>query len=245
MAIRKETYPDIESVKSRIEYMHKFGWIEHVNITSRGVYEVEFTRDESIPKNRELKKYESMVQQANTALEFIERYQTKSVNKKAFKTFNKLTIFVLIYIIITFLMGTVVCSVIKFGYYASPEIVEKLDLNVTIDGEEVPLDESWSMTIDLLDTEYANITPFLNMLGINHEIVINVDFILNIIFGFGIFFGVIALAIIIFIIYRKAKTTSYYKAEVRYIENRKQLLDDKVYDLQKEISNIMLKVESL
>ena len=53
-----EIYPDAESVKLQVKAREKFGWKSSVEINSRGVYEVTFTRDESKPKNQKLKALE-------------------------------------------------------------------------------------------------------------------------------------------------------------------------------------------
>lgn len=245
MAKRVETYPDIQQVKERAEFLKQFGWKESVGVSSRGVYEVEFTRDESNPRNRELKKLEIQYQQAETALDFIDRYQYKTVNKKSFKAFGKLAIFCLIYILICLLAGAFVCTFIKFGYESNPEIIEQFNLSVSVNGVDVPLDESWSQTIELKGTEAEKFIPILEAIGIGSVIVINLDFILNILFGCGIFFGALAILVIIFIIYRKSKVNSYYKAEVEYIARRNDLLQEKVYGIEREIKNIMKKVETV
>ncbi|MBQ2892303.1 MAG: hypothetical protein IJE45_05365 [Bacilli bacterium] len=245
MARRVETYPDVQSVKDRVKYLKQFGWKESISVTSRGVYEVEFTRDDSNPHNRELKKYETQLQQAETALDFIDRYQYKRVNKKSFKAFGKLAIIGLIYILVCLVLGAFVCTFIKFGYETDPTIVEKLNLSVNVNGEEVPLDDTWSKTIELKGTEAEKFIPILEFLGIGSVIVINLDFILNLIFGVGIFFGFLAILVIIFIIYRKVKMNSYYKAEVEYIARRNELLQDKAYEIEREIKNITKKVEAV
>ena len=71
--------------------------------------------------------------------------------------------------------------------------------------------------LELKGTEAEKFIPILEAIGMGSVIVINLDFILNILFGRGIFFGVLAVLVIIFIIYRKSKVNSYYKAEVEYI----------------------------
>ena len=108
-------------------------------------------------------------------------------------------------------------------------------ISSSLNGVDVPLDESWSQTIELKGTEAEKFIPILEAIGMGSVIVINLDFILNILFGCGIFFGVLAVLVIIFIIYRKSKVNSYYKAEVEYIARRNDLLQEKVYGIEREI----------
>lgn len=238
-----EIYPDAESVKLQVESRKVFGWKSEVSINDRGVYEVTFTRDDEKAENQKLKELEDDFTQCFAASEYIERYNRVYADKKKFKAFPTIVIVILVYCIIQLSVLCFVPAMLKVLYTVEPSIFYDLGLNVTVGEETVPLTADWKTEIDL---EPTGLLPLLSIFGIKDKILtITVEVLINLLFGVGVAAGVGVVLIIFFMIRKTLVSKTFYKAEVEYLQNRKDLLNAKVDMIENRMKEIMSSVKKV
>lgn len=236
-----EIYPDAESVKLQVEARKVFGWKSDVQINDRGVYEVTFTRDDAKEVNKKLKVLEDDFMHCSVATDYIERYNKVYANKKNYKAFPTIVILILIYCLIQLFVLAIVPCMLKLLYTMDPEIFYNLGLNATVGDVSVPITPEWKQEINL---EQIGLYTLLSMFGVKEKIlVLTVDLLINMLFGVGIAAAVGFILIILFMIRRKLVSNTFYKAEVKYLQDRKDLLNSKVSQIENQMDKIMLEVK--
>ncbi len=235
-----EMYPDAEEVKTQVEVRKKFGWASSVLINDRGVYEVTFTRDDSKAKNKKLKELEDDFMQCSVASDYIERYNGIYADKKKFKAFSPLVLVILIYCLIQVFVLAFVTCLFKALYTMDPNILYDLGMSVTVGDASTPLTPDWQQTIDL---EELGIYSILATFGVKEKILtLTVDVIMNFLFIVGIGAAVLFFVIIFFMIRKAVIAKTFYKAEVEYIQRRKDMLNSKMDELEDKMDEIMVEV---
>lgn len=238
-----EIYPDNESVKLQVAARKKFGWKSEVEINDRGVYEVTFTRDDTKEENKKLGKLEEDFMHCSVAADYIERYNHLYADKKKYKAFSTIIIVILVYCIIQLSVLAFVPCMLKLLYSVDPDIFYDLGLNATVGDVSVPITPEWEQPIDL---EAQGLYPLLSMFGVRDKIlVLTVDLLINFLFGVGIAAGVGCLLIIFFMIRKVLVAKTFYKAEVEYLQNRKDMLNAKADELEKRMDEIMSEVKKV
>lgn len=239
-----ETYPDVDSLQAQVETRQKFGWKYSINITDRAVYEVTFTRDDSIPRNQKLGALEDDFDACCNAEDYIERFARVRANKKQFRALHPVMWLVVGYVLFMCLAMAVVMCGFKLIHVTNPNAFYEIGIEFTgPGGESTPLSPGWS---EELNFEELGIKELLETFGIHQEsITVTVDLIVNILFGFGIAGAAIALIIIIFIIRRSIRAKRYYKADVEYINRRRELLNSKIDEIEQEMDDIIAQVNAL
>ena len=236
-----EIYPDAEEVKTQVEVRKKFGWASKVSINDRGVYEVTFTRDDSKAKNKKLKKLEDDFMQCSVASDYIERYNGVYADKKKFKAFSPIVLIILIYCLIQVGVLAFVAFLFKGLYAMDPNSFYNLGVNVTVGEASTPLTPDWQQTINL---EELGLYGLLSTFGVKEKILtLTVDVIMNFLFVVGIGAAVLFVLILFFMIRKAAIAKTFYKAEVEYIQRRKDLLNAKTDELEDRMDEIMDEVE--
>ena len=236
-----EIYPDAESVKLQVERRKAFGWKSDVSINDRGVYEITFTRDDEKTMNKKLKALEDDFTQCSVASNYIKRYNKVYADKKKFKAFPTVIIVILIYCIVQLAVLTIVPCALKAIYTVDPDSFYDLGLSATVGEESTPLTPDWSTDIDL---ESTGLLPVLSIFGVKDKILtVTVEFLINALFGIGVAAGIGVLLIVLFMIRKTLVSKTFYKAEVKYLQKRKDLLNSKIDDIEGRIDEIMLEAK--
>lgn len=237
-----EIYPDAQEVKQQVEYRKVFGWDSKVRITDRGVYEVTFTRSDDAKSNK-LENLENEFMQCSTAEDYIERYGEINVNKKKFRSMHPIILILVIYFIFSFILQGVVLGGLGALYKADPAGFIGEGFEVSVDGEPLLITQDWSYEVDL---EKLGVYGVALMFGVTEKTVsITVDTFMTFSLWYGV--GNIALAFILlyWAIKKKINANTYYKAEVEYVENRQELLNDKLDFLNDEMDRIIVEAKKL
>ena len=231
-----EIYPTPEEVKQQVEYRKTFGWKSSIELTSRGVFEVTFTRDLSTTKNKKLKELEEEFLECSVAEDYIERYNTVSVDKKKFKAFHPAMLLLVLYLLfVLFIQGVALVGVSEV-YKVDPDLILGA---LTIQGENgsQSIDKDWSFEYNL---EELGVYEIASLFGVKDKIfVLTVDGIMSLFVIVGI--GSLALFIILLIwtIKKTIRAKTYYKAELDYVQNRKDVLNEIVDELDTRMDEII------
>lgn len=243
MATIKEIYPDMESVKKQAAVRKKFGWNASVEINERGVFEVTFTRDETTSKNKKLKAFEDDFLNCSVAADYIERYKRVYADKKKFKAFSTIVIIVLIYCMIQLGVMALVSTLFKVMYSTNPSMLYDLGLNVTAGGSSTPLTPDWKFDLNI---EEIGLSGVFLLFGISGPILtLTVELLINALFTVGMICLAGLLLILFFMIRKIIVTKTFYKAEVEYINRRKNRLNNILDDVDKKMDKIMRDVKKI
>ena len=231
-----EIYPSAEEVKEQVEYRKTFGWKSSIELTSRGVFEVTFTIDLSTAKNKKLKELEEEFMECSVAEDYIERYNTVHVDKKKFKAFHPAMLLLVLYLLfILFVQGVALVAVSEI-YKTDPDLILS-SLTIQGEGGKQSIDKDWSQELNL---EEMGVYGIASLFGIKDKIfVLTVDGIMQLFVIVGI--GSLALFIILLIwtIKKTIRAKTYYKAELAYVQNRKDILNEMVDELDTRMDEII------
>lgn len=244
MARIVEIYPDPVSAKQQVESRKVFGWSSSVELTERGVFEVTFTRDESTAKNKKLKELEDDFLQCSVASDYIERYNGYTVNKKKYKALHPFILLVVIYIVFSALLQGVILGGMYALYKTDPAALIGSGLNLEVDGEvTMIIDENWEYELDL---EKNKLSGIASLFGITEKTVtLNLEKVMNIIGVYAAVNIVVALVVLVWAIRKGIRAKTYYKAELSYVQNRKDLLNGKIEELEERMDDIILTVKKV
>ena len=244
MARIVEIYEDAQLAKQQVESRKVFGWNASVELTDRGVFEVTFTRDESTARNAKLKELEDDFLQCSVASDYIERYNGYNVNKKKFKAFHPFLLLVVIYIIFSTLLQGGILTGLYALYKADPVAFVGSGISLEIDGKEgMVIDENWEYELDL---EKLKLSGIASIFGITEKTyTVTLEKFVNIMGIYGIVNLAIAVVVLIWSIKKAIRAKTYYKAELAYVQNRKDLLNGKVDELEERMDDIILEVKRL
>ena len=231
-----EIYPTAEEVKQQVEYRKTFGWKSSIELTSRGVFEVTFTRDLSTTKNKKLKELEEEFLECSVAEDYIERYNTVSVDKKKFKAFHPAMLLLVLYLLfVLFIQGVALVGVSEV-YKVDPDLILGA---LTIQGENgsQSIDKDWSFEYNL---EELGVYEIASLLGVKDKIfVLTVDGIMSLFAIVGIGSLALFLILLIWTIKKTIRAKTYYKAELDYVQNRKDILNEIVDELDTRMDEII------
>lgn len=229
-----EIYPSVEEVKQQIEYRKTFGWSADTTLTDRGVFEVTFTR-ETNARNQKLGTIENEFMECANAADYIERYNTVTVDKKKFKAFHPFILLVVIYIVFSMILQGVMLTAITTLLKTDPSFAEQLP--ITVGEEQVILDENWSMELNL---EEMGIYELVNSFGVEEKILtVTTKMLLDFLFYVGVGSLAIGVIVLIWAIKKSLTAKTFYKAELEYVKNRKDLLNEKVDDLEDRMDDLI------
>ena len=231
-----EIYPTAEEVKQQVEYRKTFGWKSSIELTSRGVFEVTFTRDLSTTKNKKLKELEEEFLECSVAEDYIERYNTVSVDKKKFKAFHPAMLLLVLYLLfVLFIQGVALVGVSEV-YKVDPDLILGA---LTIQGENgsQSIDKDWSFEYNL---EELGVYEIASLFGVKDKIfVLTVDGIMSLFAIVGIGSLALFLILLIWTIKKTIRAKTYYKAELDYVQNRKDVLNEIVDELDTRMDEII------
>lgn len=237
MAKIVEIYPDVESVQAQIKVRETFGWSSSVELTERGVFEVTFTRNDNTARNKKLKVLEDDFNECFAAEDYIERYNEVRVDERKFKSMSVFAWIVAIYFMISLAFQGVACCAIYGIYQTQPELIISQMSITDENGNKISIDENWSKEINL---EEAGVYEILKTFGVKEKVVtINTDFLVKALLGLGIISLVGFIIILAWVCNRKRKSKLYYKAELEYVQNRKDLLNSKIDYLEERMDEII------
>lgn len=235
MAKFVEIYTSAEETKEQTEYREAFGWKHSINLTERGVFEVTYTRDDSTAKNKKLKTLEDDFNQCFSAEEYIERYNDFTVSKKKFKAFHPFILLLVLYISFSMLLQGVLLLAFSYLYKSDPSFISNMP--VVIGEQEYVLDENFALDLNLKE---IGIYDIVTVFGVKNEILtVTASLLFDLFFYVGAGSLAIAIIVIFWAINKKRVSNLYYKAEVKYVQKRKDMLNSKIDDLDKRVDAII------
>ena len=233
-----EVYPDAKSAKAQIESRKVFGWHSDMKINERGVYEVTFTRNDSTKENARLRKIEEDFTECSVAADYIERYNSHTVNKSKYRAIHPFFLVLAIYFMVSFAIQGGVLLGLSVLYKADPGAFVGEGIEISIDDKEVIIvDQDWSYDLNL---EELGLSGLFAIFGYNESTLnITLESAMDFCYGYSLLNLAGALILLIFIIFKRVNSKTYYKAELQYVQNRKDLLNEKIDDLNERMDDLI------
>ncbi len=238
MAKIVEVYPDFDSAKKQIDARKVFGWHASLEVTDRMVVEVTFTRDDSKKQNAKLKDIEEDFTQCSVAVDYIERYNSHKVDKSKYRAVHPFILVIAIYFMVSFIIQGVVLFGLSYSYRANPAEFVGEGLSININDERVEIiDEDWSYDLNL---EELGLSGLFSLFGHTEPTFhLTLEKAMNFCYYYSLLNLAGAVLILIFIIMKKSNSKTYYRAETEYVQNRKDVLNAKIDELNSRMDDLI------